>query len=292
MKDVFHSSGSKVLMALIFVMFGLMLYSSGSGDTLLSKAISFVSIPMQRVSTMVANNAAAAVETSGKTKEELAAENEELRAQINELNKKLVNYYTYQQENAQLRKYLGLKTDNPDYQPVAASVVGRDPNNIFGQFTIDQGTSSGIALNDPVVTEAGVVGWISAVSSTYSKVTTLLSPDTKISAMDKENQETGVIGCDIVSADAGIVKLLYLSENTAAAPGDIIVTSGVGGLYPGNLIVGTVAAVKHSETDVSLYAEVTPAVSVKDVRDVMVITSFQGQGEALETFGSSSSGGK
>lgn len=290
MKDVFHSTGSKVLLTLVFVMFALMLYTSSAGTSFFAKAISFVSIPMQRVSTMVANNAATAVDTSGKTKEELIAENEALQEQIDELNRKLVNYYTYQQENAQLRKYLELKTDNPDYKPVAAAVVGRDPNNIFGQFTIDQGSLSGISVNDPVVTEAGVVGWVSFVSSTYSKVTTILSPDTKVSAVDKVNRESGVIGCDILSADSNIVKLLYLSEDTTVAAGDIIVTSGVGGLYPKNLIVGTVTAVKRSETDVSLYAEVTPAVSVKDVHDVLVITAFEGKGEALQTAESSSGG--
>ncbi len=271
-------------------MIALMLYTSNASGSVTAKLFGYLTIPMQRVSTMVANNAAVAAGGSGKSKDELAAENQKLQQQVDELNKKLVNYYTYQQENAQLRKFLELKSQNPDFKPVAAAVVGRDPNNIFGQFTIDQGTQSGIKQNDPVVTEAGVVGWVSSVSSTYSKVTTILSPDTKLSAVDKVTRETGVIGCDAHSADTGILKLLYLSEGTKVTAGDLIVTSGIGGIYPRNLIVGTVKSVKHSDTDVSLYAEVSPAVSVKEVRDVMVITSFQGQGEALESF--SSSGGK
>ncbi len=290
MKDVFHSTGSKILVALVFAMIALMLYTSNASGSVTAKLFGYLTIPMQRVSTMVANNAAVAAGGSGKSKDELAAENQKLQQQVDELNKKLVNYYTYQQENAQLRKFLELKSQNPDFKPVAAAVVGRDPNNIFGQFTIDQGTQSGIKQNDPVVTEAGVVGWVSSVSSTYSKVTTILSPDTKLSAVDKVTRETGVIGCDAHSADTGILKLLYLSEGTKVTAGDLIVTSGIGGIYPRNLIVGTVKSVKHSDTDVSLYAEVSPAVSVKEVRDVMVITSFQGQGEALESF--SSSGGK
>ena len=168
--------------------------------------------------------------------------------------------------------------------------MGRDPSSLFGQFTIDQGTHSGIALNDPVVTEAGLVGWVSAVSSSYSRVTTILSPDTQVSAMDKVTRETGVVGCDVKSADANLLKLQYLSSGTKAAAGDIVVTNGIGGVYPRNLIVGTVKSVRRSETDVSLYAEVTPAVNVKEVRDVMVITSFSGQGEAMEAaLGSSSS---
>lgn len=65
---------------------------------------------------------------------------------------------------------------------MAASVIGRDPNTFYC-FTIDQGTNAGISVNDPVVTDEGVVGWVSAVNSISAKVTTLLSPDTKIGGL-------------------------------------------------------------------------------------------------------------
>ena len=291
MKDVFRSTGTKILVAVLFLMLGLMLYTSNTGSSLTAKLFGHVAIPMQRVSTMVANNAATVAQASGKSKAELEAENEQLRRQVAEMNKKLVNYYTYQQENAQLRKFLEMKNENQDFKPVAAAVVGRDPNNIFGQFTIDQGTQSGISQNDPVVTENGVVGWVSSASATYSKVTTLLSPETKISAVDKVTREAGVVGCDLPSADANTVRLQYLSAGAKVAAGDIVVTNGIGGVFPRNLIVGTVKAVKHSTSDISLYAEVTPAVNVKEVRDVMVITSFLGKGEALPAAASPSSSG-
>ena len=288
MKDVFRSAGFKLLVALMFVMFCLMLATSNSTNSLTAKLFGSVTTPMQRISTLVTNNAAATT-TDGKSKEQLEAENRQLQAQVDALRKKLVNYYTYQQENAQLRKFLELKNENQDFKPVSAAVVGRDPDNLFGQFTIDQGTRSGVALNDPVVTDAGVVGWVSGVSSSYSRVTTILSPETQLSAMDKVTRETGIIGCDIKSADANLLKLQYLSSGTKVAAGDLVVTSGIGGVYPRNLVIGTVKSVKRSDTDVSLYAEVTPAANVKDIRDVLVITSFAGQGEAMEAaLGSSS----
>lgn len=289
MKDVFRSTGFKLLVTVMFIMFCLMLATSNSSNSITAKLFGFATTPMQRISTMVTNNAAVTVKSASQSKEELAAENQKLKDQINELNKKLVNYYTYQQENAQLRKFLELKNANQDFKPVSAAVVGRDPNDLFGQFTIDQGTQNGVSLNDPVVTEAGVVGWVSSVSTSYSKVTTVLSPETKISAVDKVTRETGVIGCDIQSADKNVLKLQYLSTGTKAKAGDIVVTNGIGGVYPRNLIVGTVKSVQHSKYDVSLYAEVTPAVNVKEIRDVMVITSFLGKGEAMETALASSS---
>lgn len=298
MKGVFRSTGFKILVVVLFAMFCLMLYTSNAGSSVTAKLFGFVTTPMQRISTLVTNNAAVTARSAAQSKDELIAENQKLKEQVDELNKKLVNYYTYQQENAQLRKFLELKNENRDFKPVSAAVIGRDPGSLFGQFTLDQGSQSGISLNDPVVTEAGVVGWVSAVNSTYSQVTTILSPETKISAIDKVNRETGVVGCDIRSADQGFVKFQYLSTGTRVKAGDLVVTNGIGGVYPRNLVIGTVRAVKHSQYDVSLYAEVTPAVNAKEVRDVMVITAFQGKGQAMPSVATpasssaSSSGGR
>ena len=182
------------------------------------------------------------------------------------------------------------------------------------KFTIDKGTNDGISKNDPVITDAGVVGFISAVNANYSQVTTLLSPDTKIAALVTTEEESGtpvkdsvgalpsideteptlrrdsgVVSTDIKLAEEGLVKLGYLAADTPAKAGDIVTTSGLGGVYPSGLAIGEVVSVQNEEYDVSLYAEVRPFVDVNSVRDVMVITEFEGQGQALdEAFGTSS----
>ncbi|MCI1966087.1 MAG: rod shape-determining protein MreC [Oscillospiraceae bacterium] len=282
MKDVFHSAGFKILIIVIFVLLGLMLATAGTGGSFLSDTFGFLSTPMERVSTLVTNNAAETAQSATQSKEELKAENDRLKQQVEDLNRKLINYYTYQQENAQLKKFLELKNENKDFQPVSAAVIARDPSNRFYQFTIDQGSLAGIAVYDPVITESGVAGWVSSVSANYSRVTTILSPDTKIGAIDKLNRESGIVGTDVKLADRGIVKLNYLLAGTTVKAGDIVVTTGLGGIYPRDLAIGTVQSVKNDPYDVSLYAEITPFVDVKTVRDVMVITDFQGQGEALD----------
>ena len=289
MKDVFHSAGFKALIIAVFVLFGLMLTTAGAGGSFAADAIGFLSTPMERVATLITNNASVAAQGVAQSKEELIEENARLKKQVDELNRKLINYYTYQQENAQLRKFLELKNENQDFKPVSAAVIARDPAGLFYQFTIDQGSLAGISAYDPVVTESGVAGWVSSVSPNYSRVTTILSPDTKISASDKVNRESGVVGCDIKLADEGIVRLGLLSAGTGVKAGDIVVTNGLGGVYPRNLAIGTVRAVKNDPYDVSLYAEVTPFVDVRTVRDVMVITSFLGQGQTLSDGAPSSS---
>lgn len=310
MKDFMHGTSAKVLLAVVFVMLALMLYTATQGGSVVANALGLVATPMQRVSTIVTNNAAVAAEPLTRSKEDLLAENAALQKKIDELNAKLVNYDQYRMENAQLRKYLELKDENRDFKPVPAAVIGRDPNVLY-KFTIDKGTSDGVSKNDPVITDAGVVGFISAVNANYSQVTTILSPDTKIAALvtteEKEQpvkdsgaapidqtepslrRDSGVVSTDIKLSDSGLIKLGFLAADTPAKAGDVVTTSGLGGVYPSGLAVGEVVSVKNEAYDVSLYAEVKPFVDVNSVRDVMVITEFEGQGQALDdAFGAAS----
>lgn len=312
MRDFMHGTSAKVLLAAVFVMLALMLYTAAQGGSVVANALGLVATPMQRVSTIITNNAAVAAEPLTYSKEELLEENAALKKEIEELHAKLVNYDQYRMENAQLRKYLELKDENRDFKPVPAAVIGRDPNVLY-KFTIDKGTNDGVSKNDPVITDAGVVGFISAVNANYSQVTTLLSPDTKIAALVTTEEKTapvkdsvgavpsidqaeptlrrdsGVVSTDIKLAEDGLVKLGFLAADTPAKEGDIVTTSGLGGVYPSGLAIGEVVSVQNEEYDVSLYAEVKPFVDVNSVRDVMVITEFEGQGQALDdAFGTSS----
>lgn len=282
MKDFFHSTGFKVLLGVIFILFGVLLYTASAGGSIFSDALGFLTTPMQKVSTVITNNAAATANTVLQSKEDLEAENAALKKEIEELNAKLIDYYQVKLENEQFRSVLELKEENKDFQFVSAAVIGRDPNDMFYSFYIEKGESSGISLNDPVITNSGVVGWISSVNASYSKVTTILSADTSIAAVDKLTRESGVLSSDIKYADQGIIKLGYLTVDTKVKPGDIIVTSGLGGIYPKDLPVGKVQEVMPEEYDVSYCAAVKPLVDVKTVRDVFVITDFQGQGQVLE----------
>ncbi len=282
MKNYFNSASFKVMVTIVFVMFCLMLYTASTNSCVVSNLFGLAATPMQKVSTVVTNNASATAKSAARSVDELEAENEALKKQVSELNKKLVKYYSYQQENAQLRKFLELKNENQDFKPVSAVVIGRDPSNLFDDFQIDKGTLYGISVNDPVITEDGVIGWISSVNSSYSRVTSILSPDTKISAIDKVNRDSGVVSSDIKLADRGLVKLSYLAADTTVKAGDIVVTNGLGGMFPRDLPIGKVTEVKYSPYDVSLYAEIKPFADAKTVRDVMVITSFEGQGQVLK----------
>ena len=284
--DLLHTRSFKILLTVCAAMLCLMLFTAGFGGEAPSNLLSFFSTPMQRVGTLVTTNAAVAARDASTSKEELMEENAQLRQQIAELQSQLVDYYDLKKETAQLYKYLDMKELNPDFQLVSASVIGRDPNRFY-TFTIDRGTAAGVSVNDPVVTDEGVVGWVSSANSISAEVTTILSPDTRMGGFaetggtDKVVGESGVISTDIKLADQGLIKHGYLTADTQAKAGDIVVTSGLGSIYPQNLKIGVIESIGHEEYDVSLYALVRPFVDVTEVRDVMVITSFLGQGEAM-----------
>lgn len=294
MKAFFRSKNFIVLAAVTIVLVAILIYSACTGGTGIANLFGAVATPMQKVSTVVTNNAQTGLSNATRSYDDLVAENEQLKKQVNDLNQQLVDYYDYKQENEQLRNYLGLKKDHPDYQLVSAAVIGRDPNNLFHTFTVDKGSNTGIKVNDPVITDKGVVGWVSKVNAMYCQVTTILSPDTGIAAVDKINRESGVISSNLQLTDQGLIKLGLLETGTTVKNGDLIVTSGIGGKFPKDLLIGKAVEVKNEENDVSLYATVDPFVDIKSVRDVVIITGFNGQGEMMEnnaTNTSSSNGG-
>ena len=281
MKEFFRTKSFRILLAVVAGLCILAIVTAITGGFAIPNLLGAISTPMQKVSTVVANNAADTAADLTRSKESLQAENDALKAQVQQLTSQLVDYYQLQQENEQLRSFLELKEQNQDYQMVTGSVVGRDPSDLFYSFRVDKGTLSGVRVNDPVITEDGVVGFVSSVSSMYCNVTSILSPDTKIAAIDKVSQESGVVTSDLTLADQGLVRMNWLETGDLVQEGDIVVTSGIAGIFPKDLKIGTVKEIRNSENDVSRYAVIEPFADVKTVKDVLIITDFQGQGEAL-----------
>lgn len=282
MNQFFKKKSFKILIAVLVALLLLIVHTAYNGSFLLSNLFGVVTTPMQKVSATVAAGASDTLDRVGTSYEDLLAENEQLRKQIDEMNQQLSDYYQYKQENEQLKNFLELKSANPDYQFAYGSVIARDSSDFFYSFRVDKGTLDGVAVNDPVVTESGLVGWVSSVSAMHCNVTTILDPSANVAALDKVSRDTGVITSDVTLSDQGLIRLSFLENDNAVKKGDMIVTSGIGGIFPKNLLIGKAVEVKSSETDVSLYATIEPYVDIKNVKDVLIITDFAGQGDVLE----------
>ncbi len=279
MKDFFKTSSFRVLIIAVVVLLGLIIYTATAGGSFLANLLGFATSPMQSIATDVTGNVTEFLDLDGYTKDELKDLVGALQEENAQLEDQLVAYEELQQENEQLKTQLGLEEEEPENELRAASVIGRDPNDVFYGFSIDVGTLSGVSVGDPVITDQGLVGVVTQAYATSSKVTCLLSEDVHVAAWSPKRQESGVIESDVTSASTGVLRLNYLSGDTQIQEGDIIATSGEGGAFPQGLKIGTVARVEKSENDISRYAEIQPFEDLTKVQEVYVVVDFPGKGE-------------
>lgn len=290
MRDFFQSVKFKIL-AVIFVLLIVFMFVTaylGGQSSPVSQAIGLVTVPMQRLSSAISGAASGFFEKYMQS-EQLYEENLALREENNRLREQLVDFEKFRHENEHYRAVLGLKEQNPEFELEPAEIIGCDPGDPFSSFTIDRGTIHHIAPHDPVITSAGLVGWVTEVGLNFAKVDTILDVSIDVGAVDARTRDIGVITGDIALAQEGMCKLGYLTRDSSVEPGDIIQTSGMesvfGVVFPKGLIIGTVVDVYAESNGMMLYASVKPAANISNIKDVFVLTSFPGQGEKLDSTG-------
>ena len=212
--------------------------------------------------------------------EELMLENSSLKSQVNSLTEQLTDFEKAKQENEQYQKYYSIKEQHSDFLMQPATVISRNQEDPYGSFIINKGSLQGIKKNDPVITEEGLVGYISEVNASYCKVTTVLDSAISCGGMDSRTGDTGIITGELNLAEKNKTRLTNVLRSSGVAVGDYIVTSG-GGVFPAGITVGQVEGIHNDKLNTALYAEINPAVDFSELRDVMVITYFNGQGQAV-----------
>lgn len=212
---------------------------------------------------------------------EIMLKNEELEEEINKLRNEIKDYDEIVAENEFYKDYLEIKEKNTDFKFLQATLISRDNSDPYGSFVINKGTYNGVNERDPVITDAGLVGYISQAGLTTSKVSTILSPDITLGALDNRTNDSGVVSGSLDLAEKGQTKLYNLSRSCNVAIGDYVVTSGEG-IFPSGLLVGTIKNINTDKYNTSIYASIEPFADIQNIRDVMVITDFEGQGDILE----------
>lgn len=209
--------------------------------------------------------------------EELSLKNAELESEIAELREKLADYEQAENENSFYKDYLEIKDKNPSFKFAPATLISRDREDPYMGFTINKGTVNGISANDPVITDAGLVGFISQAGLTTSKVVTVLSPELTAGVLDNRTNDSGALSGSAKLALDGKTRFYNLSRSCNIAIGDYVVTSGEG-IFPSGLLIGTIQSIGSDKYNTSIYAEVKPFVDFESLKGVMVITDFEGQG--------------
>lgn len=275
MKEFFKGKAFKILVAVVVVIIGLLIGTAASGRNLSlpSDWLGNLTSPFQNFASAV-KGGFSGIGTYFSDKTATSAENEALKAQIAQLQQQLADYEELKRENAQLKEIVGITEQREDLQMIGATVISGDGGEYYGTFTINKGSKDGIKEKDAVVTTAGVVGYVSEVSYNHCKVTTLLSPDCNIGGYDIVSGDFGVLTGDSELAAQGLFKLAYLPKGSLIAVGNIVVTSGLGGIFPQGFVAGVVQRVTADEQGLAMDAVLTPSADFTKLKKVLVVVGF------------------
>lgn len=283
MSEFFHSKIFKVFVAIAVILFALLLRASMVQGTasVATNLVSLFTAPLQKMTASVSNSTGNFLDRYLHA-DEIYEENQQLKEQIRVLTEQQVELEQYRWENESLKEFMGLKEEHPDHEYVMASVVSRDPNSRFHSFAIDKGSLDGVAYLDPVITEDGLVGRVTEVGLTFSKVTTILDPALHVGSYNARTRDMGTITGKIEAAEDGCCVMELVSRSSTAAKDDIIVTAGSTGLFPKDLVIGRIVSISNESDGKSMTALVQPAADVENVANVLVVTSFRGQGSSMD----------
>ena len=206
--------------------------------------------------------------------ERLEEENRILSERVRELEAQVYDLTLLEEENAWMRAYLGAKRAHTDFTFCDASLIGSESGGHVSAFTLDRGTTSGIAVGMPVVTEDGVVGRVTEVGLTFSRVSTVINYDASIGAYIERSGEVGIVSGDFELRRDGLCLLEYLPFDADVEVGDTVTSSGLGSVYPRGLVIGEVTEITGDEYNHVKVAVVKPAADLTKLTKVMILTDY------------------
>lgn len=203
---------------------------------------------------------------------------EELNSQAEEYEKQLADYERLKEKVKTYEEFLELKQRNPDYKFVYASVISRDAADALSTFVLSCGSADGVSVNDPVLYNEFIVGIVKKVNATTCVAMSITDPRVSAGAYELYTGERGYVEGDVALFSQGTLRLCGLKKTTAVVSGGTVCSSGSGGVFPKDLIIGDVVSLESEPGATTSYAVVKPRVSINDLSQVFVLTDFDGKG--------------
>ena len=276
MKDFFDTWKFKILVIVAVFLVGIMAYAGANGRLTAApqELLSVVLTPLQKVTSALSGGAASVWEKYTSI-DDVMDRNEQLEAENAELRQQMVDYDRIKAENDAYKALARIQDTNSEASYVSAFVIGRDPLDEFGGFTLDQGSTDGVAVNDAIISDRGyLLGVVVEVDATSCKVMTILHPSFNAAGVISRTRENGIINGSTDYAGDGLCVLTNLERATETKMGDQVITTGLGGVFPPDLLVGTVQKVEPEVSGKSSIAVVRPGADPRTVKHVFVITDY------------------
>ena len=203
--------------------------------------------------------------------DKLKVENEELKQKNSELEQSLRELEIIKAENETLKEYVNLKDKYKDYTTMPADVINRDLSNYSSIIVINVGSNDGIKEEMTVIADDGLVGYVISVTPTTSKVQTIVDTATAVTSTISTTEDTIIVQGTL--DDKSNLKATFIPTDAVVLQGDSVETSGIGGIYPKGIHIGTIEEVVNTSNPTDRYAIVETAVDFTKLNTVLVITN-------------------
>ena len=255
----------------IFILILIVVFSNSDSEiSFLENAASKLVMPVQNGLTYLKNK------ISGNSTfftdiNNLKAENEELEKKNSELEQSLRELENIKSENETLKEYLDLTEKYGEYKTVPAYIINKDISNYSKTLVINVGSDDGIEENMTVIADQGLVGHVISVTNTTAKIRTIIDTSSSVSCSLSTTDES--IVCKGTLVEESALKAMYIPGDEGIIQGDSVETSGLGGIYPKGIHVGSIKKVVNTKNATDRYAIVETAVDFDKLDTVLVITN-------------------
>ncbi len=267
-----RSRRSRLLILLIFLVSGIMTISYSG---VLRPLEDLAALPINWVTERLNNSARdyRANESGTDDPAVLKRRMGELEEQLARIQAEVIQLREVEADYERLTGLLSYTSSVQDQEFVTADVIGIDQESSVRSIIINRGTRDGVRVGMPVVTELGLVGRIFNVSADVSQVQLIVDRNSAISGrLQQTRAEGSVQGRGLIT---GNLEMLYIDPDAEVNVGDLVVTSGLGGNMPPDLIIGQVSSRRNFESELSQEAEVRSFVDFNTLEFVLVVTSFE-----------------
>ncbi|MCJ7657984.1 MAG: rod shape-determining protein MreC, partial [Anaerolineales bacterium] len=201
----------------------------------------------------------------------LRQRNSEMEVEVSRLQTEIIVLKQQISETRVLSALVDFARVQPENRYLAATAIGRDPSPFLEYVIINRGSDDGLRRGMPVVTQQGLVGRIAAVTADAARVQLITDPASNINVKLEPSRAQAVIRGEV----SGEISLAMIPQSAPEEIGDLILTSGLGGNYPANILIGQVTGVRRRETDLFQSASVQPVVDFNQLEIVLIITNFR-----------------
>lgn len=261
------------LAAIIAVLLSVMVYFSSTSAPLPNLA-GMIAVPFRSFSTSFSETLSGWKDYFTEF-DELKEENRQLKIKIAEMEEIVREAQADRDENVRLREVAGLREQRRDLHMESARVLAQDTSNWDSLLTVDKGTIHDVEIGDCVLTETGyLVGVVTKVGLNWSTIRTILDSESSIGALVFRSKSSALAQGDFALMREGRLTLNYLGTEPDVVAGDLIVTSGLGGYYPSELVIGHVDEVRTSDNGLAQYAILTPDANLDNLVQVFIVKSF------------------